>query len=162
LFFRPWKSALTDRLGRAGKARPRVNAAHPKRIQPPSARQLSFDWIRRPEKRTIEARARLDKIRAASPSLTAALDLADEFKSLIPKQSSGTLQDWLTRAEASPCPKDRHFAEGIRRDESAVNAAVMLIFYSCASVFDVTPLLMGRESHLSQFHSATSLRNFPL
>jgi hypothetical protein len=37
-----------------------------------------------------------------------------------------------------------------------------LIFYSCASVFDVTPLLMGRESHLSQFHSATSLRNFPL
>ena len=70
--------------------------------------------------------ARLEKIRSASPDLTTALDLADEFKSLIRKQSSGTLQDWLTRAEASPCPEVRHFAEGIRRDESAVNAAITL------------------------------------
>ena len=40
--------------------------------------------------------------------------------------------------------------------------AVKLIFYSCASVFDVTPLLMGRESHRSHNHSATSLGIFPL
>ena len=77
-------------------------------------------------RRTVEAQARLDKIRAASSDLTTALDLADEFKSLIRKQSSGTLQDWLTRAEASPCPEIRHFAEGIRQDESAVNAAITL------------------------------------
>ncbi len=120
------RRSLTNRLGRAGKTRPRVNAAKPKPIRPPSPRQLSFDWVRRPEKRTVEAQARLDKIRAASPDLTIALDLSDEFKSLIRKQSSGTLQDWLTRAEASPCPEVRHFAEGIRRDESAVNAAVTL------------------------------------
>ena len=70
---------LTKRLGRAGKTRPRVNAAKPKPAPPPSPRQLSFDWVRRPEKRTVEAQARLDKIRAASPDLTIALDLADEF-----------------------------------------------------------------------------------
>ena len=120
------RRSLTDRLGRAGKSRPRVNAAKPRPIRPPSPRQLSFDWVRRPEKRTIEAQARLDKIRAASPDLTAALDLANEFKSLIRKQSSGTLQDWLTRAEATACPEIRHFAQGIRRDESAVNAAITL------------------------------------
>jgi transposase len=120
------RRSLTNRLGRAGKSRPRVNAAKPKPIRPPSPRQLSFDWIRRPEKRTVEAQARLDKIRTASPDLTTALDLADEFKSLIRKQSSGTLREWLSRAEASPCPDVRHFAEGIRRDESAVNAAVTL------------------------------------
>jgi transposase len=34
------------------------------------------------------------------------------------------LKDWLSRAEVSPCPEVRHFAEGIRQDESAVNAAV--------------------------------------
>jgi transposase len=126
LSYATFRRSLTNRLGRAGKAHPRVNAAKPKPKRPPSPRQLSFDWVRRPEKRTVEARARLDKIRAASPDLTAALDLADEFKSLIRKQSSGTLRDWLIRAETSPCPEVRHFAEGLRRDESAVNAAITL------------------------------------
>ena len=115
---------LTKRLGRAGKTRPRVNAAKPKPAPPPSPKQLSFDWVRRPEKRTVEAQARLDEIRGASPDLTAALDLADEFAALIRKQSTGTLKEWLSRAEVSPCPEVRHFAEGIRRDESAVNAAM--------------------------------------
>jgi transposase len=43
---------------------------------------------------------------------------------LIRRQSTGTLKDWLTRAEGSPGPEVRQFAEGIRRDESAVDAAV--------------------------------------
>jgi transposase len=115
---------LAKRLGRSGKTRPRVNAAKPKPAPPPSPKQLSFDWVRRPEKRTVEAQGRLDAIRAASPDLTAALDLADEFTALIRKRSTGTLTEWLSRAEVSPCPEVRHFAEGIRRDESAVNAAV--------------------------------------
>ena len=72
----------------------------------------------------MEAQTRLDAIRAASTDLTAALDLADEFTALIRKQSTGTLKEWLSRAEISPCPEVRNFAEGIRRDESAVNAAV--------------------------------------
>jgi transposase len=120
------RRSLTERLGRAGKPRPRANAAKARSLRPPSPRQLSFDWIRRPEKRTSEAQLRLDKVRSASPDLTAALDLADEFKSLIRKQSSGTLKQWLLRAEASPCSEIRHFAEGIRQDESAVNAAITL------------------------------------
>ena len=115
---------LTKRLGRAGKTRPRVNAAKPKPAPPPSPKQLSFDWVRRPEKRTVEAQSRLDKIRGASPDLTAALDLADDFTALIRKRSTGTLKEWLSRAEVSACPEVRQFAEGIRRDESAVNAAM--------------------------------------
>jgi transposase len=117
---------LTKRLGRAGRTRPRVNAAKPKPTPPPSPKKLSFDWVRRPENRTVEAQGRLDKIRAASPDLTVALDLADEFAALIRKQSTGTLVDWLSRAEVSLCPEVRQFAEGIRRDESAVNAAVTM------------------------------------
>jgi transposase len=121
---------ITKRLRRAGKTLPRVKAAKPKpkpkATPPPSPKQLSFDWVRRPERRTVEAQARLDKIRAARLDLTIALDLADEFAALIRKQSTGTLKEWLSRAEVSPCPEVRHFAEGIRRDESAVNAAVTL------------------------------------
>jgi transposase len=119
---------LTKRLGRAGRTRPRVNEARPKpkATPPPSPKQLSFDWIRRPENRTAEAEVRLDKIRAASPDLTIALDLAGEFTALIRKRSTGTLKEWLSRAEVSPYAEVRHFAGGIRRDESAVNAAVTL------------------------------------
>jgi hypothetical protein len=36
--------------------------------------------------------------------------------------------------------------------------AVELIFYSCGSVFDVSPFVMDRESDWSDFHSATSHR----
>jgi transposase len=115
---------LTGRLARAGKTRPRVNAAKPKPTPPPSPRQLSFDRVRRRETRDVEAQARLDAIRAASPDLAAALDLADEFTALIREPSAGTLKEWLMRAERSPCPQISHFAEGIRRDESAVGAAV--------------------------------------
>jgi transposase len=34
------------------------------------------------------------------------------------------LSEWLTRGEASPDPALRRFAEGIRRDEASVQAAV--------------------------------------
>jgi transposase len=52
------------------------------------------------------------------------LDLADEFADLIRKRSSGTLSEWLARGEASSNPELRRFAEGVRRDEAAVHAAV--------------------------------------
>jgi transposase len=86
-----------------------VNTAKPKPNPPPSPRQLSFDWIRRPEKRTVEAQARLDAIQRASPDLTRALDLANEFTALVRKSSTGMLQEWLSRAEADACPEVRNF-----------------------------------------------------
>lgn len=52
------------------------------------------------------------------------MDLADGFAGLIRKQSTGTLSEWLARGEASCDPDLRRFAEGIRREEAAVRAAV--------------------------------------
>jgi transposase len=115
---------VTKRLGAAGKRRDRRNAADPPAPAPPSARQLSFAWARRVEKRKPPEQARLDAIRALGDELAAALDLADAFAGLIRKQSAGTLSAWLTRGEASPDPDLRRFAEGIRREEAAVRAAV--------------------------------------
>jgi hypothetical protein len=115
---------VTKRLGAAGKKRERRNAAVPPAPRPPSARRLSFEWVRRPEKRKPSEQARLDAIRAYSEELTAALDLADGFADLIRKQSSTTLAEWWARGEASSDPDLRRFAEGIRRDEASVLAAV--------------------------------------
>jgi transposase len=115
---------VTKRLGAAGKQRERLNAAKPPIPAPPSARQLSFEWIRRVEKRKPPEQARLDAIRAQSDELAATLDLADGFANLIRKRSRETLSEWLTQGEASSDPDLRRFAEGIRRDEAAVHAAV--------------------------------------
>jgi transposase len=115
---------VTKRLGAAGMRRDRRNAAEPPAPRPPSARQLSFEWVRRSEKRKPPEQARLDAIRACSDELTAALDLADGFADLIRKRSSATLSEWLARGEASSDPDLRRFAEGIRRDEASVHAAV--------------------------------------
>jgi transposase len=115
---------ITKRLGAAGKKRERLNAATPPVPRPPSARQLSFEWVRRPEKRKPPEQARLDAIRGCGIELAAALDLADGFAELIRKQSSATLAEWLGRGEAASDPDLRRFAEGIRRDEASVQAAV--------------------------------------
>jgi transposase len=115
---------VTKRLAAAGKSRARVNAAKAAAPAPPLAEQLSFDWVRRGEDREEEQQARLDAIRGRSAELSAALDLADGFAALIREHSAGTLSAWLTSAEASSCPELRRFAEGLRRDEAAVPAAV--------------------------------------
>jgi transposase len=115
---------VTKRLGAAGKRRERLNAVKPPVPAPPSARRLSFEWVRRTEKRKPPEQARIDAIRGRSDELAAALDLADGFADLIRKRSPETLSDWLARAEASSDPDLRRFAEGIRRDEAAVHAAV--------------------------------------
>jgi transposase len=114
---------VTKRLGAAGKPRERLNAAEPPVPAPPSARQLSFDWARRAEKRKPAEQARLDAIRARSDELAAALDLADGFAELIRKRSRQTLGKWLARGEASSDLNLRRF-EGIRRDEAAMHAAM--------------------------------------
>lgn len=57
--------------------------------------------------------------------LAEGLDLAHRFAELIRGRSGETLADWLAAAEGSACPELGRFAGGIRRDESAVQAAVV-------------------------------------
>jgi transposase len=118
------RAYVTKRLGAAGKKRARVNAAEAPPSPAPSPKQLSFEWVRRRENRKPAEEARLNAIRTRSAELSSALDLADEFAELVRKRSKGSLSDWLAKGEASSCPEVRRFAEGIRRDEAAVQAAV--------------------------------------
>ena len=94
---------VTKRLVAAGKPRARVNAAKAPTPPLPSAKKLSFDWVRRREDREDERQARLDAIRGRSAELSAVLGLVDEFAALIRNHSEGTLIAWLASAEASPC-----------------------------------------------------------
>jgi transposase len=89
----------------------------------PSARQVSFEFLKRAEKRQAEEQARVDRLRAA-PTLREALDLTESFAALVRKQATASFADWLTQAEQSDCRELVGFAAGLRQDQEAVRAAL--------------------------------------
>lgn len=115
---------VSRRLAAAGQKRERINAAVPPAPQPPSAKVLSFEFLRRAADRKPEAQARMEALQRADAELTEALGLAATFAALVRGEAAGTLAEWLGRAEQLSCPELRRFAEGLRQDEAAVAAAL--------------------------------------
>jgi transposase len=111
-------------VGSTGRRGPRAGPLKLPARRLPSARRLSFDFIRRPQDRSGEAQRRLDRLRAGAAELREGLDLAAGFAALLRKGGTVCLADWLTAAEGSPCRELRLFAASVRPDESAVTAAV--------------------------------------
>jgi transposase len=114
---------VSRRLAAAGAPRERATAAPSPTPKAPSAKALSFEFLRRAEDREAEEQARLEALRGIDAELTEALDLAVMFAAMVRKQVSVPLTEWLAKALPSCCPEIRRFAEGIRQDEAAVAAA---------------------------------------
>jgi transposase len=116
---------LARRLGSTGRPGPRVGPlSAPSPPAPPSARKLSFAFIRRPEDREAEEQARLDRLRGCGADLREGLALAGELAEMVRRRSKVPLGEWLAKAGASPCGELRNFAAGLRADEAAVGAAL--------------------------------------
>ena len=64
------------------------------------------------------------KVLAASPDLTSALSVAEDFREMLRTRAADTLPAWLARAEQSPMPELAAFAGSLRRDYAAVEAAL--------------------------------------
>ncbi len=116
---------VSRRVGSLHRPGPRTAPCVPLPPPPPSARQLSFELLKRAEKRQAEEQARVERLRAW-PALREALDLAESFAALIRKEATSCFSDWLTRAEQSGCMELVGFATGLRQDEAAVRAALVM------------------------------------
>jgi transposase len=114
---------VSRRLGSTHRPGPRTAPCAPPPPPRPSARQLSFEFLKRAEKREAEEQARVDRLRAG-PVLREALGLAESFAALVRKQATASLSDWLVQAEQSGCGEIVGFAAGLRQDEAAVRAAL--------------------------------------
>ncbi len=115
---------VSRRLGSAGRPGPRTGDTKPAPPVPPSARQLSFTFIRRAVDREEDEQARLEKLRGADTGLREALDLGAEFAAMVRKQVTVPLTEWLAKAAHSSCPELRNFGSSLRLDETAVAAAL--------------------------------------
>jgi transposase len=111
-------------LAAAGRRRQRVNAATPPAPKPPSAKVLSFEFLRRAADRKAEEQARVEALGRVDAELTEALDLAATFAAMARREAALPLAEWLARAAQASCPEMRRFAEGLRQDEAAVAAAL--------------------------------------
>jgi transposase len=115
------------RLAAAGVTRTRVNAAQPPPPARPSLRQLSFEYVRRAEKRSDEATTRMAAVGGVA-AMTDELRLVDEFLGMVRKTVATPLSEWLVRAEQSNSAAVRSFAASLRADEAAVAAGLTTLW----------------------------------
>jgi len=106
-------------VGRERQGRPSSST-----MQPPSPRRLSFSFLRRREKRKPEEQSQLDSLTSVDPELREGIVIAASFTAMVRKESARPLTDWLEEADRSSCDEIRRYAEGLRKDDSAVTAAL--------------------------------------
>ena len=85
-------------------------------------------WLvrRRATKRTAAEAQQLTHLHAQSAEVAEAIDLAQDFATLVRQRQSTQLDAWLRRATASALEDLRRFAAGLRDDYEAVKAGVTL------------------------------------
>src|SRR5262249_14276071 len=115
---------VTRRLAAQGQRRERVNAAQPPPPPPPSAKGLSLAVIAKPAERTEKQQTQVERLRGIGDEVVEAVQLVEAFAMLVRKQGGTTLKDWQEKARKSASSELRRFAEGLERDQAAVQAAL--------------------------------------
>lgn len=89
-----------------------------------AARKAVWLFIKPPDELTAEEASLLEAVRAASPTASTAYRLAQRFMLLLHRRQASDLLPWLEELEATGFPEFQRFADGLRRDLSAVLAGI--------------------------------------
>ena len=81
---------------------------------------------RRPEKLKPDEKQLLAKLNECCPEIPILHELTQGFATVFRGKQSDTLQTWLDQARGTGLPEIVRFCDGLRRDEKAVNAALVL------------------------------------
>jgi transposase len=94
--------------------------------QPLTPRRATWLVLRRETKRTDTETQQLTALRAQQVEVAEAMDLAQDFATLVRQRQSTQLDPWLQRATTSAVDAVRRFATGLYEDYEAVKAGVTL------------------------------------
>jgi transposase len=96
------------------------------RLQKWTAKTAVWLFVRDPDKLDPFEKQALELFCLASPCLTLAYRLAQEFLTMLRKREAYRLDDWLQHVAQSDLPELHSFASGIRKDKEAVEAGLSL------------------------------------
>jgi transposase len=94
--------------------------------QPLTPRRATWLVLRREAKRTAAEVQQLTQLHAQSAEVAEAIDLAQDFATLVRQRQPTQLDPWLKRATTSTLEALRRFATGLYEDYAAVKAGVTL------------------------------------
>jgi transposase len=111
--------------GHRGPRQPLPAVAEPP-CQPLTPRRATWLVLRRETKRTDTETQQLTALRAQQAEVAEAMDLAQDFATLVRQRQPTQLDPWLQRATTSAVDAVRRFATGLYEDYEAVKAGVTL------------------------------------
>jgi transposase len=115
-------------LRRTGRPRPPSDRRHAAVTHPrgPSARQVAFLLLRRPDERTAEETSFLAALRELDTDLAQADVLTQAFLAMARQRQGAQLDSWLAAAIQSGIPSLCRFAQGAQEDHDAVQSGLTL------------------------------------
>jgi transposase len=147
-----------------GQRRPRQSlpsVAEPG-CQPLTPRRATWLVLRREEKRTEAEAQLLAQVRAQQAEVGEAIDLAQDFATLVRQRQPEALDPWLQRATASTLEALQRFAHGLRDDYAAVKAGVTLPWNSGPVEGHINRLKMLKRQMFGRAHLDLLSRRFVL
>jgi transposase len=108
------------------RARQPLPAVAEPSCQPLTPRRATWLVLRRETKRTDAETQQLTALRAQQAEVAEAIDLAQDFATLVRQRQPTQLDPWLKRATTSAVDAMRRFATGLYEDDEAVKAGMTL------------------------------------
>lgn len=104
-----------------------ASGALPRVIERPSSSRVSWLLLKADAEVTAEEQLFLQRLRERCPALQFATEVAREFATMVKERKEEAWEGWLAKATAPNGSKElRGFAEGLKKDEVAVRAALRL------------------------------------
>jgi transposase len=123
-------------------------------------RRAAWLVLRREANRTAAEAQQLAQLRAQSAEVGEAIDLAQDFATLVRQRQPTQLDPWLTRATTSTLEALRRFATGLYEDYEAVKAGVTLPWSTSPVEGHINRLKMLKRQMFGRAHLDLLSRRF--
>lgn len=120
--------------------------------QGPSPRRVASLLLQRPERRSPEGLAYLERLCQTESAIQAVAALTQDFLALVRERRGEQLDAWLEAAERSEIDELRRFAAGLRDDLAAVRAGLTLAHSNGQTEGQINRLKLLRRTMYGRGH----------